>query len=137
MVDRFSAMLEAEGMSFYAVEERASGEFVGAVGLFPVGQLPFAPAMEIGWRLRPESWGTGYASEAARASLAHGFGSLGLDEIVAYTTARNVRSQRVTERIGMIRDAAGDFDHPAFPEGSPLRPHVLYRLQRGDWRPVA
>jgi RimJ/RimL family protein N-acetyltransferase len=134
LVDRFSAMLEAEGMTFYAVQERVSGDFVGAVGLFPVGQLPFAPAVEIGWRLGVESWGKGYASEAARAALAHGFDSLGLDEIVAYTAAPNLRSQRVMERIGMIRDVAGDFDHPALPEGSVLRPHVLYRLRRDDWR---
>jgi ribosomal-protein-alanine N-acetyltransferase len=134
LVDRFSAMLEAEGMTFYAVQERVSGDFVGAVGLFPVGQLPFAPAVEIGWRLGVESWGKGYASEAARAALAHGFDSLGLDEIVAYTAARNLRSQRVMERIGMTRDVAGDFDHPALPEGSVLRPHVLYRLRRDDWR---
>jgi RimJ/RimL family protein N-acetyltransferase len=137
MVDRFSAMLEAEDLSFYAVEERVSGDFVGAVGLFPVGQLPFAPAVEIGWRLRAESWGTGYASEAARAALAHGFGPLKLDEIVAYTAAINLRSQRVMERIGMTRDVTGDFAHPSLPEGSALRPHVLYRLRRGDWLPAA
>mgnify|MGYP000088032746 CR=1 FL=1 len=130
LVDRFSEMLEAKGMTFYALVERASGAFIGAAGLFPVGQLPFAPAVEIGWRLRAESWGKGYASEAARACLAQGFGPLGLDQIVAYTAAPNLRSQRVMERIGMSRDAAGDFDHPALPEGSALRPHVLYRMQR-------
>jgi RimJ/RimL family protein N-acetyltransferase len=94
-----------------------------------VGQLPFAPAIEIGWRLRPEAWGKGYASEAARAVLANGFGPLGLDEIVAYTAALNIRSQRVMERIGMVRDAASDFDHPALPEDSTLRPHELYRIR--------
>jgi ribosomal-protein-alanine N-acetyltransferase len=129
-VDRFIEMLASTGMTFYAVEERASGAFIGAEGLFPVGQLPFAPAVEIGWRLRPEAWGKGYASEAARAVLAHGFGPLGLDEIVAYTAALNIRSQRVMERIGMVRDAAADFDHPALPEDSALRPHVLYRIRR-------
>jgi ribosomal-protein-alanine N-acetyltransferase len=134
LVDRFSAMLEAEGMTFYAVEERSSGDFVGAVGLFPVGHLPFAPAVEIGWRLGVDSWGKGYASEAARAALAQAFDSLGLDEIVAYTAAPNLRSQRVMERIGMTRDVAGDFEHPALPEGSALRPHRLYRLRRDEWR---
>jgi RimJ/RimL family protein N-acetyltransferase len=136
MVDRFAEMLEAKGMTFYAVEESGSGAFIGAAGLFPVGQLPFAPAVEIGWRLRAESWGKGYASEAARACLARGFGPMGLEEIVAYTAAPNLRSQRVMERIGMSRDTAGDFDHPALPEGSALRPHVLYRLGRDDWRPA-
>ena len=133
MVARFGAMLETRGLTFYALEERASGDFIGAAGLFPVTQLPFAPAIEIGWRLRPPSWGQGYASEAARAALAQGFGALGLDEIVAYTAALNVRSQRVMERIGMVRDMGGDFDHPALPEGNALRPHVLYRLTRDRW----
>ena len=133
MIERFGAMLEMKGMTFYALEERASGQFLGAAGLFPVTQLPFAPAVEIGWRLRRQSWGQGYASEAARAALAEGFGPLGLDEIVAYTAAPNVRSQRVMERIGVRRDADGDFDHPALPEDSPLRTHVLYRLGRSRW----
>ncbi len=133
MIGRFTTMLEIKGMTFYALEEVASGELIGAAGLFPVGQLPFAPAVEIGWRLRRQSWGGGYASEAARAALAEGFGPLGLEEIVAYTAAPNLRSQRVMERIGMIRDADGDFDHPALPEGSPLRRHVLYRLSRHRW----
>ncbi len=133
MVGRFTEMLAEKGMTFYALEERASGEFIGAAGLFPVGQLPFAPAVEIGWRLREQSWGQGYASEAARAALRQGFDALGLDEIVAYTAALNVRSQRVMERIGMVRDVGGDFDHPALPEDSPLRPHVLYRLTKARW----
>ncbi|MBN9021221.1 MAG: GNAT family N-acetyltransferase [Rhizobiales bacterium] len=133
MIEHFRTMLETKGMTFYALEERETGALIGAAGLFPVTKLPFAPAVEIGWRLRAQSWGRGYASEAARAALAEGFGRLGLDEIVAYTAALNVRSQRVMERIGMTRDAAGDFDHPALPEGSPLRRHVLYRLPRQRW----
>ena len=133
MVVHFSTMLETNGMTFYALEERDTGDFIGAAGLFPVTKLPFAPAVEIGWRLRPQSWGRGYASEAARGALAQGFGPLALDEIVAYTAALNLRSQRVMERIGMVRDPVGDFDHPALPEGSPLRAHVLYRLPRSRW----
>jgi RimJ/RimL family protein N-acetyltransferase len=49
---------------------------------------------------------------------------------VSFTTVSNQRSRRVMERIGMMRDAAGDFDHPRVPEGHPLRRHVLYRLRR-------
>jgi RimJ/RimL family protein N-acetyltransferase len=83
--------------------------------------------VEIGWRLHPDHWGHGYATEAATASLRFGFEQGGLAEIVAFTTTRNTRSQAVMERVGMRRDAAGDFDHPSVPEGSPLRRHVLYR----------
>ena len=98
------------------------------VGLHRVNPaLPCAPAVEVGWRLHPDHWGHGYATEAAAAALAYGFAA-GLEEIVAFTTTVNTRSQAVMERIGMTRDLGGDFDHPSLPEGSPLRRHVLYRI---------
>ena len=97
------------------------------VGLHRVdAALPCAPAVEVGWRLHPDWWGHGYATEAAAASLRLGFESGGLDEIVAFTTTLNTRSQAVMERLGMVHDADGDFDHPRLAEGSPLRRHVLY-----------
>ena len=83
---------------------------------------------ERGWRLGSIG-AKGYATEAARAVLAFGFDELSLAEIVSFTSVANARSRRVMERIGMKRDAAGDFEHPNVPEGNPLRPHVLYRLQ--------
>jgi len=89
--------------------------------------------VEIGWRLAREHWGLGYASEAARAALRHGFIELELPEIVSYTVPMNVRSRAVMERIGMQRNASEDFDHPVLPEGDPLRRHVLYRLPRDVW----
>jgi RimJ/RimL family protein N-acetyltransferase len=101
------------------------------VGLHRVDpSFPFAPAVEIGWRLHPAHWGQGYATEAATASKDHGFAG-GLDEIVAFTAAGNVRSQAVMRRIGMVRDPAADFDHPALAADSPLRRHVLYRTRTG------
>jgi RimJ/RimL family protein N-acetyltransferase len=103
---------------------------IGAIGLSRVRELPFAPAVEIGWRLAPAYWGRGYATEAARAVLDDGFGRLGLAEIVAFTVPANRRSWRVMERLGMTRDSADDFDRPRFPEGHPLRRNVLYRIRR-------
>jgi RimJ/RimL family protein N-acetyltransferase len=58
------------------------------------------------------------------------FDVLCLEEIVSFTAPANHRSRRVMEKIGMIRDSAGDFDHPSLPDGHPLRRHVLYRLTR-------
>ena len=111
--------------------------FVGMVGLHRVNPaLPSAPAVEVGWRLHPDHWGHGYATEAAAASLDYGFGPAGLDEIVAFTTTLNTRSQAVMQRIGMVRDPAGDFDHPSLPEGSPLRRHVLFRARASQTRPT-
>ena len=98
--------------------------------------IPAAPAVEAGWRLHPDHWGHGYATEAAAASLRYGFGEAGLDEIVAYTTTVNTRSQAVMERLGMVRDVDADFDHPQVPVGHPLRRHVLCRVTASQVRPT-
>ena len=89
----------------------------------------FTPAIEVGWRLAPDAWGHGYATEAAREAVRFGFEDAGLDEIVSFTVPGNVRSQRVMERIGMRRDPDADFEHPLIPAGHPLRRHWLFRLR--------
>ena len=91
---------------------------------------PFTPCVEIGWRLAAAHWGRGYATEAARAVLAHAWDVVGLDEVVSFTTAGNERSRAVMTRLGMRYDPADDFDHPRLPPGHPLRRHVLYRVAR-------
>ena len=131
LVERIEGNFESRGFDVFAVEVAATGEFAGFVGLtVPRFESAFTPCVEIGWRLAPSHWGLGYATEAARASLAFGFERLGLAEIVSFTVPANVRSRRVMERIGMAHDPRDDFDHPALPEGHRLRRHVLYRAAR-------
>ena len=131
MVDRLRGHIEAEGWGMWAVERRDTGEFIGFTGLaVPRQELPFQPCVEVGWRLARDAWGHGYASEAAREALRVGFDELGLTEIVAFTAVANSRSRAVMERLGMVRDAAEDFDHPAVGVGHPVRRHVLYRKVR-------
>jgi RimJ/RimL family protein N-acetyltransferase len=133
MVERYGEELGREGWGLWAVEIAGGTPFAGMVGLHRVNPaLPCAPAVEVGWRLHPDHWGHGYATEAASAALDFGFGEAGLDEIVAFTTTVNTRSQAVMSHIGMTRDVGGDFDHPSLPEGSPLRRHVLYRISAPD-----
>jgi ribosomal-protein-alanine N-acetyltransferase len=128
-IDKVEAMFDARGYGLWAVDD--TDGFIGYVGLWPA-EFPahFTPAVEIGWRLARSAWGKGYATEAARRALEFGFDELGLSAIVSFTAVLNVRSQRVMQRIGMVRDTAGDFDHPNVPAGHRLRPHVLYRLGR-------
>jgi RimJ/RimL family protein N-acetyltransferase len=129
MADRIEAKFAQQGFGFWAVEALGAAPPIGFVGLnAPDFEAPFMPSVEIGWRLGAEYWGRGYASEAALAALSFGFDVVGLDEIVAFTTEHNIRSRNVMERIGMTRDPHDDFDHPAMPVDSPLRPHVLYRI---------
>lgn len=130
LVDRLEAGFDVGPYGLWALERRADGAFLGFTGLLDVSfDAPFTPAVEVGWRLPAFAWGHGYASEAARASLAYGFDVLGLPEIVSFTAKRNTRSIAVMERIGMTRDPTGDFDHPRIAAGHPLRPHVLYRVR--------
>lgn len=130
MRDRF----DHQGFAPWAVEAPGVAEFVGFVGLaVPRFAAAFTPCVEVGWRLSRRYWGRGYATEAAQAALAVGFGPRNLDSIVSFTVPHNVRSRAVMERLGMTHDAAADFDHPSLPEGHALRPHVLYRLSRARW----
>ena len=135
LVGRIGEHFARHGFGLWAVEAPGVAAFVGFVGLAVPGfQAHFTPCAEVGWRLARGHWGRGYATEAARAALAFGFERAGLDEIVSFTVPANLGSRRVMERLGMRRSPADDFDHPALPEGSPLRRHVLYRLSRADWR---
>ena len=128
-VDRIEARFDEFGYGLWAVEVPGHAQFIGFVGLAPVPEdLPFAPAMEVGWRLARPYWGMGYASEGARAALACGSETFGLTEFVSMTAKTNLRSQRVMRRLGMTHHARDDFDHPRIPIGHPQRPHVLYRL---------
>jgi ribosomal-protein-alanine N-acetyltransferase len=127
-----SERLEERGFGLWAVEVPGVASFIGVIGLAaPKFEAHFTPCVEIGWRLAPEHWGQGYATEGAKAALTFAFEKLGLEEIVSFTVPANVRSRRVMERIGMTRDPADDFDSPHVPEGHPLRHHVLYRIRRG------
>lgn len=127
--DRIVATLKRRGWGLWATEENSTGAFIGFVGLNPVPfEAPFTPAVEIGWRLARPYWGSGLATEAAHAVLAHAFGPLGLEELVSFTSTTNVRSRRVMQKLGMRHDPADDFDHPSLPEGHCLRRHVLYRI---------
>lgn len=127
--DRLGGRLVEQGWGLWAVD--LDGEFLGFTGLNPVGfEASFAPAVEVGWRLARSAWGRGFATEAAREALRYAWEELALDHVVSLTAVGNLRSRAVMERLGMTRDPADDFDHPSVPEGSPLRRHVLYRLQR-------
>jgi len=131
LADRIDAHFARRGFGAWAVEIPEVAPFAGFIGLaVPDFDAPFMPSVEIGWRLAAEYWGNGYATEGARAALAFGFDTLGLAEIVSFTTPDNLQSRRVMERIGMMRDPADDFDHPNLPAGHPLRRHVLYRITK-------
>jgi len=123
--------LERVGYGWWVVEVRGGLSFAGVICLQDVPfSAPFTPAREIGWRFAFEAWGRGYATEAASAALGFAFDQLNWNEVVAFTSVANVRSQRVMQRLGMRHDPRDDFDHPRLEEGHPLRRHLLYRIQK-------
>ena len=109
---------ERDGFGFFAIALRETDEVVGVLVLKPFDDLPY---IDLGWRLHPDHWGNGYATEAARGAVGYAFGTLGLDELAAATLPDNVRSRAVMERLGMTY--SGEAVHAGLP-------HVLYLLRR-------
>jgi ribosomal-protein-alanine N-acetyltransferase len=126
-VGRWQALFDTHGWCFFAVDLRETGEFIGTIGCsWHANASPFAPAVEVGWRLHPNAWGFGFATEGALASMAFVFDTNPvLDEIVALTVPENEASRAVMDRVQMTHDPADDFVHPHADE-----PHVLYRMSR-------
>lgn len=132
-IDRAIQRLADHGFTFLAVERKADAVFMGMLGMAPFtdemqAAIPGNPKVEIGWQLGKEFWGQGFAPEGARAMLDFAWTRLKLPEIVAITSAINLPSRRVMEKIGMHHDPTADFQHPSVAEGHILRPHVLYRI---------
>ena len=133
LMARIEGHFEEHSFGLCAVEEKDSGTFMGFTGLsVPRFEAHFTPCVEIGWRLGKSFWGKGYATEAALAIMGFGFREWGLSEIVSFTSPLNLRSVAVMKRLKMTRNPSDDFDHPALPEGHPLRRHLLYRIARPE-----
>lgn len=123
---------EEHGFCFWAVERKTDGKFLGCCGLkITAGPAyPFDGDIEIGWRLRKDAWGQGYAFEAARASLDWAWANLEAPRIVSMTVPSNRPSWRLMERLGMERRPDLDFAHPAFAADHPLSAHITYVAYR-------
>jgi RimJ/RimL family protein N-acetyltransferase len=131
-IARIAACQARNGHSFWAIERREDGAFLGFCGLKIATEAgtPVDGEIEIGWRLRADAWGKGYAREAAQASLDWGFAHLPTDRIVAITIPANRRSWGLMKRLGMTRRPDLDFDHPDFEVGHPLCAHITYVAER-------
>jgi RimJ/RimL family protein N-acetyltransferase len=118
------------GFTFWLAERKADGEMLGFCGL-KIADTPGSPIEgmhEVGWRLREDVWGQGYAREAAIASLDFAFGGLGADRVVAITFAPNRPSWGLMERLGMTRQPELDYDDARFPA---LNPTIVYDIRPG------
>ncbi len=130
MIERINKHFEEHGYGYFAVEELATRQFIGFIGLgHPRFESYFTPCVEIGWRLDEKFWGKGYATEGAKACLKYGFETLLLDKIYSFTALSNQRSENIMQKIGM--EKIGEFDHPSIPNHQ-LTHHVIYLIKNPE-----
>lgn len=134
LVARAQAMEAEHGHTFWALERLEDARLVGWCGVIRGNAGPVDGKAEIGWRLASDCWGSGYASEAARATVGWAFAQLPDDALHAITNVNNTRSRAVMERLGMRYLPELDFGHPRIDPADPLYPHATYRLGRAEWR---
>ena len=134
-VERLTGYQRDSGHTFWLVERRSDGELLGFCGLKRANApgASFQGEMEIGWRLREDAQGQGYAKEAAIASLDLAFNRFGAPHVVAITARHNLPSQGLMIRLGMVRREDLDFVDERFPADSEVNPQIVYRSEAGDW----
>ncbi len=117
------------GFGLYAVEIKENKEFIGFIGFHRATfEADFTPCVEIGWRLKKEALGKGYATEGAAACLQFGFTELGFSDVYSFTADINKPSKNVMRKIGM--NFIKTFDYPKFEGDSPLKKHVLFHIDQ-------
>jgi RimJ/RimL family protein N-acetyltransferase len=124
---RVNRAFPAEGFGMMPVERRSDGAFLGIAGL---NRVPWYPdEVEVGWRLLPEHWGQGYATEAGRAWIGHAFATRpDLPRVISVADVPNVRSRAVMARLGMR------LDHVArLREGDDAFEAAVHAVTREEW----
>lgn len=125
------------GFTFWAVERRSDAAILGFCGLKRAnapGAEPLHGEVEVGWRLREDAWGQGYAKEAAIASLDLAFGRFGAPRVIAFTALGNLPSQGLMKRLGMRHLPEHDYVDQRFPADSPPNPQVTFVITAAEWR---
>ena len=124
------------GFTFWIVERREDDAILGFCGLKRAnapGGDGILGEVEIGWRLREDAWGQGYAKEAAIASLDLAFDRFGAPRVVAITSGQNMPSQGLMIRLGMGRREDLDFVDERFPADSDVNPQIVFTVEAADW----
>jgi RimJ/RimL family protein N-acetyltransferase len=134
--DRIQGFQRDFGHTFWAVQRRSDRRMLGFCGLKRVnaaGGEHLHGAFEIGWRLRREAWGQGYASEAAHRSLEIAFNRFAASFVVALTAPGNEASQKVMRRLGMRRVSHLDFRDRRFSMPGDLNPSIVTLIDAVEW----
>jgi RimJ/RimL family protein N-acetyltransferase len=129
---RFMAWQKRWGHTFWVMERKDDGVFLGFCGLKVADDAgsPVEGNVEVGWRLREDMWGQGYAKEAAIASIDFAFDRLRVQQVIALTVEGNSQSWGLMERLGMTRRPDLDYEGPEWAEGRV----ITYVIRRNEWR---
>lgn len=120
---------KSHGFTYFAVDLLNTGEWIGMIGLFhQTFPSPFTPAIDIGWRLKREAQGFGYATEGALRCLDFGFSNLSLSRIISICPVINLTSERVMQKIGMKK--MGEFKHPKLGDFPDLEDCCWYEINK-------
>lgn len=128
-IDRMKKQFSNKGFCYFAVDKLCDNNFIGFIGLSEqTYKSNFTPCIDIGWRLSSKEWHLGYASEGAKRCLEYAFKNLKINNIKAVCPLVNKKSERVMEKIGMIKKQT--FIHPALENNYKLKNCVLYKIER-------
>jgi RimJ/RimL family protein N-acetyltransferase len=119
------------GYGFWAAIEKPTGNFLGWFHYRPAPDAP-PDEPELGYRIRFEAWGKGYATEGSRALINKGFTEFNVHRVVASTMAINTASRRVMEKSGMRFTRAFVADWPV-PIPGDEHGDVEYAISRSEW----
>ena len=127
---KFMQLLKERGWGFWAVEEKSLGKFIGYAGLHsPRTKFPFSPCVEIAWRMEDKYWENGYVLEAGKIIVDTAFKRIGLEELVYFSSVKNLKAEKVVQALGMQKEEKS-FNHPFVEIGDELSLHYLYKIQR-------
>ncbi len=130
-IDRMQTEFTAYGFCYFAVDLLDNNEFIGFIGLSnKTFEADFTPCVDIGWRIDPNYWNKGFATEGALACLNYGFNSLGLNSIVSTAPKINKKSIEVMKKIGM--HFVSEFNHPMLLNDPRLKSCVLYKIENNE-----
>jgi len=128
LIERLQAHFDTYGYCYFAVDILKTGEFIGFTGLAnQTWESEFTPCVDMGWRLKRDAWGKGFATEAAQGCLEAAFDKFGLTEVLAFAANTNTPSENVMKKIGM--KYIGTVQHPAIIDDPRFKHCVVYRFE--------
>lgn len=130
-INRMQELQSELGHCFWVVADKDSQHLMGWCGLIRGGEgTPVKNKLEIGWTLAFDSWGHGFATEAAKTAMHWSFETFPQEAVWSITSENNIRSQSVMKKLGMDYQPELDFDHPKVDPDSELLRHVTYKIER-------